>query len=144
MVIVNQFVVVSENVQYNNYVDIFFLRDSKFAKQHNWADRMIRQFNEWQQKRQHLQINEEIEMSKDVTLEIIEPTTVCTVKVNIPMTDLDDNGNPVKLYEQMIKIFKHHNNLERINKGNKIIPIKNIRTITRSKKKKEIIDRVMD
>ena len=134
----------NENVQFNNYVDIFFQHDAHFAKQHKWAERMVSQFEQWQQQRQNLQIDTSVEMDKDVQLTIIKPSTSCTIKISIPVAELEDDGNPVKLYDSMVNIFKHHNHLQRKLNKKKIIPIENIKTITRSKKNRDIIDKVWD
>ena len=56
---------------------------------------------------------------------------------------MGDNGNPIKLHDQIIKILKHHNNLEKDKENPQFLPIKNIKSIARSRKKKEIVDRVL-
>ena len=60
----------NQNVQYQNYVDLYFIPNSKFAKQHNWENRMMDQFKLWQQQRQNLDLDLSVEMDKDVTMEI--------------------------------------------------------------------------
>ena len=44
----------------------------------------------------------------------------------------------------MIKTFKYHNSLEIKNKSQNITPIEHIKTITRSRKSKDIVDKVME
>ena len=132
----------NENVQFNNYVDIFFQHDAQFAKQYKWAERMISQFEQWQNQRRNLQIDTSVEMDKDVKLSIIKPSTSCTIRISIPVAELEDDGNPIKLYDSVVNIFKHHNHLQKKLNKNKIIPIEHIKTITRSKKNRDIIDKV--
>ena len=105
---------------------------------------MVQQFNNWQKQRQNLKVDLDISFDKDVTMEIIKPSQTCAIRINISTTELEDNGNPVKLYDQMIKIFKYHNNLEIKRQGKNIFPIEHIKTISRSKKNKEICDKVID
>ena len=133
----------NENIQSNNYVDVLFLASAKFADQENWIDRMLTIFEEWQKQRQNIELNLDFDMDKDTTLEIIEPTTTCTIRMNIPVSELEDGGNPIKLYNQVIKILKYHNNIEKKKNGNEIFPLSNIKTISRSKKSKSHIDKVL-
>ena len=134
----------NQNVQFQNYVDILFVQNALFAQQQDWKKRMEEQFSEWQKQRQNLEINTDISFEKDVTMEIIEPSQTCTIRMNISTTELEDAGNPIKLYDQMIKIFKYHNNLEIQKQGKNIIPIDHIKTIARSKKSKDIVERVLN
>ena len=66
------------------------------------------------------------------------------IRINIPTSELEDFGNPVKLCDKMIQIFKYHNH-SKIKKGSKnIFPIEHIQTIARSKKSKEVVENVIN
>ena len=93
----------NENIQDHNYVDVLFLSSAKFAKQENWIERMLTKFEDWQKQRQNIDVNLDFDMDKDTTLEIIEPTTTCTIRINIPVSELEDGGNPVKLYNHIFR-----------------------------------------
>ena len=132
----------NENVQFQNSIDYYFLNTAEFAQQQDWEERMINQFYDWQQQRQNVDINHDVEMEKDTTFQIFKPITNCTIRINIPMSELDDCGNPVKLHDQVIKILKYHNHMETKKNGKNIFPIDRIKSISRSKKSKNIIDKV--
>ena len=59
---------------------------------------MLQQFNNWQKQRQNLKIDLSISFDKDVQLEIIAPSQTCAIRINIPTSELEDYGNPIKLY----------------------------------------------
>ena len=133
------------NVQFQNCVDFYFLNTAAFAQQDDWEERMKTQFYDWQRQRQNMVINEDgVVMAKDTIFEIFKPTNNCTIRINIPMSELDDCGNPVKLHKQVKKILKYHNYMEKRKNGKNIFPIDCIKTITRSKKSKDIVDKVIN
>ena len=133
-----------DTVKFCNYIDVFFQPNAVFTKQENWEKRMRQQFDNWQEQRQHLEIDPEFELPKDTTLDIIHPKTICTLVINIPVQEMKDKGNPIKLHDEVIKIFKYHNHQEKKKGGNKIIPIEHIKSVNRSKKNKETIGKVIN
>ena len=69
---------------------------------------------------------------------------VATVTILTEPADLDGNGNPIKLYNQVIKVLKHHNNMEKKKQSGKSLPIENVISITRSMKSKDFIEKVIN
>ena len=130
----------NEMINVTNYVDLYFQQDAKFTKTPNWEEIMIETFEKWQERRQGMDYNSKVVISPDTALNIMKQQEKCTISINIPVKRLNDHGDQSILYNEVVRIFEHCNYWNKLKNKPEIFPINHIRTVTRGRKNKKIIN----